>query len=159
MLTMPPSARPYSAPKLLLTTRNSCTASWLGVARCTPVMVLTKSAPSTVISLLNERMPPKEICVTSNSVKVVPSAVRLVATLGVRSAKSVKRRLLMGSWVICCVSITWLTSERVVSTTGASVLTMTSSLTAATFRVTLTVAVWPTLTRLQCGCGCRSRKK
>ena len=96
MLTIPPSARPYSAPKLLFTTRNSWTASCGGVARCTPLMVLTKSAPSTVISLLNERMPPKEICVTSNSVKVVPRLVRLVATLGVSRAKSVKSRPLIG---------------------------------------------------------------
>src|SRR6266852_5218866 len=36
-LTIPPSARPYSAPKLLFTTRNSLTASWDGVARCDPV--------------------------------------------------------------------------------------------------------------------------
>src|ERR1700730_12968057 len=43
-----------------------------------PLAVLTKSAPSTVISLLNERIPPKEICVTSNSVNVVPRLVRLV---------------------------------------------------------------------------------
>ena len=28
-----------------------------------PLAALTKSAPSTVISLLNERMPPNEICV------------------------------------------------------------------------------------------------
>ena len=61
-----------------------------------PLAVLTKSAPSTVISLLNERMPPKEICVASYSVNVVPRLVRLVATPGVSSAKSVNTRPLVG---------------------------------------------------------------
>src|SRR5262249_43368488 len=69
MLTMPPRARPYSAPKLLLTTRNSLTASCDGVARCDPVAVLMLSAPSTVTLLFRSRCPPKEMRVTVGSVK------------------------------------------------------------------------------------------
>ena len=148
MLTIPPNARPYSDPKLLFTTRNSCTASWGGVARCTPLMLLTKSAPSTVISLLNERIPPKEICVTSNSVNVVPRLVLLVATPGVKSAKSVNRRVLVGRETICFSSITWLTSVRVGSITGASPVTTTVSPALTTCSVTLIVAVWPTFSAI-----------
>ena len=96
MLTMPPMARPCSAPKLLFTTRNSLTASWEGVPRCEPVAVLTVSAPSTVTMLLKSRMPPKEMRVTSASVMVDCRLVRPVVTPGVNRAKSVKSRPLIG---------------------------------------------------------------
>src|SRR5215831_16569659 len=145
MLTMPPAARPYSAPKLLFTTRNSCTDSWGGVERCTPEMVLTKSAPSTVTVLLNERIPPKEICDVSKSVKVVPRLVRLVATPGVSNAKSVNNLPLMGRDSICCVATTWLISVLVGSMTRVSVVTTTLSVQEATFSVTSRVAVCPTV--------------
>ena len=69
MFTIPPSARPYSAPKLLLTTRNSLTASCDGVARCDPVAELMLSAPSTVTLLFKSRWPAKEMRVTLGSVK------------------------------------------------------------------------------------------
>src|ERR1700730_10705392 len=80
-----------------------------------------KSAPSTVMMLLKERMPPNEICVISSSVNVVPRLVRPVATPGVRRAKSVNSLPLTGRFWICCVLITLLISIRVVSTVGASV--------------------------------------
>src|SRR2546421_888920 len=92
MLTMPPKARPCSAPKPLLTTRNSLTASWEGVARWEPVAVLMVSAPSTVTRLLKSRMPPKEMRVTSDSVKVDCRLVRPVVTPGVSRTKSVNNR-------------------------------------------------------------------
>ncbi|HMG35850.1 MAG TPA: hypothetical protein VKM94_18085 [Blastocatellia bacterium] len=65
-----------------------------------------KSAPSTVIRLLNDLMPPNEIWVISNSVNVVPRLVRPVATPGVSRAKSVNSLPLTGSEAICFVSIT-----------------------------------------------------
>src|SRR5580658_4896741 len=92
MLTIPPSARPYSAPNPLFTTRNSLTASCDGVDRCDPVAVLMASAPSTVTALLKSRMPPNEMRVTSNSVIVDCKLVRPVATPGVKRAKSVNSR-------------------------------------------------------------------
>ena len=145
MLTIPPRARPYSAPKLLFTTRNSLTASCEGVARWEDVTVLMVSAPSTVTILLKSRMPPKETRVTSNSVNVDCKLVRPMATPGVNRAKSVNRRPLIGKLWICCISMTWLISVRVVSTGGTSVLTVTVSPTVATFSVMLTVAAWPTV--------------
>ncbi len=96
MLTIPPRARPYSAPKALFTTRNSWTDSCGGVERCEPVAVLTLSAPSTVTILLRSRIPAKEMRVVSNSVMVDCKLVRPVATPAVRSAKSVNCRPLMG---------------------------------------------------------------
>ena len=113
-----------------------------------PLAALTKSAPSTVISLLNERMPPNEICVTSNSVKVVPRLVRLVETPGVRRAKSVNTRLLVGSDSTCSGATTWLISLLVGSMVGASVVTTTVSPLAATCRATLTVANCPTVSAI-----------
>src|SRR5215471_8157464 len=148
ILTMPPAARPYSAPKLLFTTRNSWTDSCGGVDRCTPEIVLTKSAPSTVTVLLNDRMPANEICEVSKSVKVVPRLVRLVATPGVSNAKSVNNRPLMGSDSICCVATTWLISVLVGSITGVSVVTTTFSFPEATFSVTSMVAVCPTVSSI-----------
>ena len=50
----------------------------------------------------------------------------------------------MGSAWICCVSTTWLTSVRVGSITGASVLTVISCVVPATFRFTSIVATWAT---------------
>ncbi len=144
MFTIPPSARPYSAAKLLLTTRNSLTASCDGVARCEPVAVLMLSAPSTVTLLLRSRCPPKEMRVTEGSVNVDCRLIRPVVTPGLSSAKSVNKRPLMGRAWICCVSTTWLTSVRVGSMVGASVLTTTSWLAPATFSVTSMVATWAT---------------
>jgi len=46
--------------------------------------------------LLNDRWPPKEICVISNSVNVVPMPVRPVATPGVNRAKSREQAPLTG---------------------------------------------------------------
>ena len=145
MLTIPPSARPYSAPNPLFTTRNSCTDSCGGVDLWDPVTVFTLSAPSTVISLLRSRIPPKETRVDSNSVIVDCKLVRPVATPAVSRAKSVNSRPLIGRSSICFVSITWLISVLVGSIVGASVLTITSSPCASTFNVILTVAVCPTL--------------
>ncbi len=144
MFTIPPSARPYSAAKLLFTTRNSLTASCDGVARCDPVAVLMLSAPSTVTLLLRSRCPPNEMRVTEGSVNVDCRLILPVVTPGLSSAKSVNSRPEMGSDWICCVSITWLTSVRVGSMVGASVLTVTSCVVPATFRFTSIVATWAT---------------
>src|SRR5262249_60523119 len=89
MFTIPPSARPYSAAKLLFTTRNSLTASCDGVARCDPVAVLMLSAPSTVTLLLRSRWPANEMRVTVGSVNVDCRLVRPVVTHGVSEAKDV----------------------------------------------------------------------
>src|SRR5712691_2535497 len=145
MLTMPPKARPCSAPNPLLTTRNSLTASWEGVARWEPVTVLMVSAPSTVTRLLKSRMPPTEMRVTSDSVKVDCRLVRPVVTPGVSRTKSVNSRPLIGSDSIWLVLITWLTSVRVGSTGGVSVVTTTFSVPAATLTVTSIVATCPTV--------------
>ena len=56
----------------------------------------------------------------SYSVKEVPRLVRLVATPGVKSAKSVKRRPLMGRDWICCVPTTWLISATWSARSGLS---------------------------------------
>src|SRR5712664_2895571 len=148
MLTMPPKARPCSAPKPLLTTRNSLTASWEGVPRWEPVALLMVSAPSTVTRLLKSRMPPKEMRVTSDSVKVDCRLVRPVVTPGVSRTKSVNSRPLIGSDSIWLVLITWLTSVRVGSTGGVSVVTVTFSAVEATFTVTSIVATCPTVSTM-----------
>ena len=95
--------------------------------------------------IAKSRMPAKETRVTSNSVMVDCRLVRPVATPGVSRAKSVKRRPLMGRESICLVSITWLTSVREGSITGASPVTTTCSPLVATLRTTSTVALWPTV--------------
>jgi hypothetical protein len=106
MFTMPPSALPYSAPKLLFTTRNSLTASCEGVARCDPVAVLMLSAPSTVTLLFKSRWPPKEMRVTVGSVNVDCKPILPVVTPGLNNAKSVNRRplkcrsIVPGRWLV-----------------------------------------------------------
>ena len=92
-----------------------------------------------------KRMPPKEMRVTSDSVKVDWRLVRPVVTPGVSRTKSVNNRPLMGSDSICVVLITWLTSVRVGSTGGVSVVTVTFSALDATFTVTSMVAACPTV--------------
>ena len=148
MLTMPPKARPCSAPKPLLTTRNSLTASCDGVALCDPVAVLMLSAPSTVTLLFRSRCPPNDMRVTEGSVNVDCRLVRPVVTPGVSRTKSVNSRPLIGSDSIWLVLITWLTSVRVGSTGGVSVVTITLSALDAIFTVTSIVATWPTVSTM-----------
>ncbi len=130
-----------------------CTDSCGGVARCTPLFELTKSAPSTVISLLNERMPPKEICVISNSVNVVPRLVRLVATPGVRqseigeqSAADRQSLNLLGVDDLADFGAGRLHHRSLGSNRNRSLRPLRLS------RSTLTVAVWPTASTIPvCG--------
>jgi hypothetical protein len=144
-LTMPPSARPYSALKLLFMTRNSLTASCDGVARCDPLAARMLSAPSTVTALFRSRWPPKEIRMTFGSVKGDWALVWPTETFGLRRAKSVKRRPLTGRAAICSVFTTWLISVRVGSITGVSPVTTTVSSAWAILSVMSMVAFWATL--------------
>jgi hypothetical protein len=64
-------------------------------------------------------MPANETRLTSNSVMVDPTLVRPVVTPGVKRAKSVNSRPLIGRLAICLVSITLLSSVRVGSIGGA----------------------------------------
>src|SRR5581483_2481294 len=94
--TTPPSARPYSAVKLLVWTLYSCTAS-IGTCWPTPaVNSLLLATPSSSTFVLEERRPliayptPRPLALST-------------ATFGTVATKSYGLRLNEGNSVICCV--------------------------------------------------------
>ena len=142
--TKPEEERPYSAFAPSATTTTSCTASRLNVnagrwpPRCSPKNGLLKSAPSTETLFWIPFWP----LIESSS----PSGPWTIETPGVSFVKSMKFRPLFGSDRTASVSIRVVPSGRVVSTTGFSAVTRTSSALAASLIVTATFTDWPTET-------------
>ena len=133
-LTKPPLERPNSALAPSATTTISFTASMLKVKagrcppRCSPKNGLLKSAPSTEMLFWIPFWP--------FTVSSAPSGPCTMETPGVSSVKSRKLRPLLGSPSIACSLMRSAPSARVVSTTGASPVTTTSSWTDETLSVT-----------------------
>src|SRR5512139_2065257 len=98
MFTTPPEALPNSAGYELAITWNSCTASWLNVARTELVLLSLLSRPSTVMLFDRARCPAK----VRPEVDAAPCwGVRSVLTPGVRVENDRKLRPFVGRASIC----------------------------------------------------------
>ena len=124
MLTRPPDALPNSAEYELARTWNSCTASWLNVARTPPVMMSLLSTPSTAMLLDRPRCPAK----VRPDVALAPCCgVRSLFTAGVMTENARKLRPLVGSVSISRWGTTVDTAVRRISIAPDSARTVTSS--------------------------------
>ncbi len=141
--TNAPPLRPNSGAAPSETTTISLMASWLKVnagrcpPRCSPKNGLLKSAPSTETLFAMPFWPLTLI--------MSPSGPCTIVTPGVSCMNERKFRPLFGNPATACSLMRVVCSDRVVSTTGESAVTVTSCCTVESCMVTGMFAVWPTV--------------